>query len=294
MWSRVSLERLLHKYPNINHNARDSAGRTLLIVAVRHGMCPDILPEHPTLVNLQDHRGQTALIYAIRRGHHETVQRLLEAGGDPLSRDVRGRDALYWAALRGDADMFGTVFRQVDKLAQTKSPFVLAINAAAAAGQADFVKELLAKIMTDSASTLVLADSNGWTALYTAEQCDNPEIVDMIRRAMLGVPGGSQGAPPLLQAPTEWHPQDKFFSLLRQPDARSISVSSIARANHPMVPTRDDVYYFEVTIVNEGCNSSPCKRFAVGFCREDTPLGSGADSSWGDWWYHGGNGHFGN
>ncbi|KAK8929334.1 Ankyrin-3 [Metarhizium anisopliae] len=294
MWSQTSLEQLLRKYPKINHNARDSAGRTLLIVAVGHGMCPDILPEDPTLLNLQDHRGQTALIYAIRRGHHETVQRLLEAGGDPLSRDVRGRDALYWAALRGDADMFGTVFRQVDKLAQTKPPFVLAINAAAAAGQADFVKELLAKITTDFASTLALADSNGWTALYTAEQCDNPEIVDMILHAMPGVPGGSQGAPPLLQAPTEWHPQDKFFSLLRQPDARSISLSSIARANHPMVPTRDDVYYFEVTIVNEGCNSSPCKRFAVGFCREDTPLGSEADSSWGAWWYHGGNGHFGN
>lgn len=32
----------------------------------------------------------------------------------------------------------------------------------------------------------------------------------------------------------------------------------------------------------------------MGFCREDTPLGSGADSSWGAWWYHGGNGHFGN
>lgn len=226
MWSRTSLEQLLRKYPKINHNARDSAGRTLLIVAVGHGMCPDILPEQPTLVNLHDHRGQTALIYAIRRGHHETVQRLLEAGGDPLSRDVRGRDALYWAALRGDADIFGTVFRQADKLAQTKSPFVLAINAAAAAGQADFVKELLAKIVADFASTLALADSNGWTALYTAEQCDNPDIVDMIRRAMLGVTGGSQGAPPLLQAPTEWHPQDKFFSLLRQPDARSISLSS--------------------------------------------------------------------
>lgn len=225
MWSRFSLERLLHKYPDINHNARDSAGRTLLIVAVRHGMCPDILLEHPTPVNLQDHRGQTALIYAIRRGHHETVQRLLEAGGDPLSGDVRGRDALYWAALRGDADMFGTVFRQVDKLAQTESPFVLAINAAAAAGQADLVKDLLAKIMTDFASTLALADSNGWTALYTAEQYDNPEIADMIRHATLGVTGGSQGVPPVLQAPTEWHPHDKSFSLLRQPDARSISVS---------------------------------------------------------------------
>ncbi|KAF5133099.1 Ankyrin-3 [Metarhizium anisopliae] len=293
MWSRIGLQRLLHKYPDMKHNARDSAGRTLLMVAVRHGMCPDILPEHPALVNLQDHRGQTALIYAIRRGHHKTVQRLLEAGGDPLSGDVRGRDALYWAALRGDADIFGTVFRQVDKLAQTESPFVLAINAAAAAGQADFVKELLAKIMTDFASTLALADSNGWTALYTAEQYDNPEIADMIRHATLGVHGGSQGVPPLLQAPTEWHPHDKSFSLLRQPDARSISVSGIARANHPMVPTRDNVYYFEVTIVNEGRNSSPCKRFAVGFCREDTPLGSGADSR-GAWWYHGGNGHFGN
>ncbi|KIE00668.1 Ankyrin repeat-containing domain protein, partial [Metarhizium majus ARSEF 297] len=293
MWSRSSLERLLRKYPDVNHNARDSAGRTLLIVAVRHRMCPDILLEHPTLINRQDHRGQTALIYAIRRRDRKIVQRLLEAGGDPLSGDVRGRDALYWAALRGDADIFGTVFRQVDKLAQTKSSFVLAINAAAAAGQADFVKELLAKIMTDSASTLALADSNGWSALYTAEQYDKPEIVGMIRHAMLGVPGGSQGAPPLLKAPTEWHPHDKSFSLVCEPDALSLSVAGIARANHPMVPTRDGVYYFEVTIVNEGRNSSLCKRFAVGFCREDTPLGSGADSSRGAWWYHGRNGHFG-
>lgn len=90
-----------------------------------------------------------------------------------------------------------------------------------AAGQADFVKELLAKMTTDFASTLALADSNGWTALYTAEQYDNAEIADMIRHATLGVTGGSQGVPPVLQAPTEWHPHDKSFSLLRQPDARS-------------------------------------------------------------------------
>ncbi|KAG8422100.1 hypothetical protein J3459_010685 [Metarhizium acridum] len=64
----------------------------------------------------------TALIHATRCEDEYKVQKLLKKGGHLLSRDVRGRDALYWAALNGNADIFDVVsleWRTWDKLNHT-------------------------------------------------------------------------------------------------------------------------------------------------------------------------------
>jgi len=84
---------------------RDAHGDTALIgaAAVRFGktyiaaeLVKDLLSRGAE-VDLANQLGETALMWAARRGNPKCVEVLLEAGADPKRRDQSGHDAL-WAA----------------------------------------------------------------------------------------------------------------------------------------------------------------------------------------------------
>jgi len=85
-------------------NVVDKGGYTPLMVAAgdnRAGMI-DLLVRHGARLNEQDQTaGWTALIWAAKEGHLNSVDRLLIAGADKTLKDRQGRSALDWAQVKG-------------------------------------------------------------------------------------------------------------------------------------------------------------------------------------------------
>ena len=56
-------------------------------------------------VDVQDHQGWTALMYATARGHEETVQALLAAGADLKAKNQEGETAHDLASKQGKTEI---------------------------------------------------------------------------------------------------------------------------------------------------------------------------------------------
>lgn len=72
-----------------------------------------------------------------------------------------------------------------------------------------------------------------------------------------------------------------------------VESKGVVRANHPMKPGKDGIYYFEVKIENRGDDSKHqiSDYFGVGFCEENTPLNIQLGWREGSWGYHGDDGN---
>ena len=64
-----------------------------------------LIDQHPTMLELMDEGGATALYYAAWNGHTETVQGLLERGADARTATPNGLTPLHWAALEGHLEI---------------------------------------------------------------------------------------------------------------------------------------------------------------------------------------------
>tara|TARA_B110001452_G_scaffold150694_1_gene125424 strand:+ start:1107 stop:2384 length:1278 start_codon:yes stop_codon:yes gene_type:complete len=105
---------------------RDREGRTVLMTAAIDGLTTVVRElvamlqraRVDPMYNARDSKGRTALVYASRRGHAETVLALLDARGiDPNVADpTSGRTALMYAASRGQAEAVQRLlaFREID------------------------------------------------------------------------------------------------------------------------------------------------------------------------------------
>ena len=85
-------------------NVVDKGGYTPLMVAAGDNRADviDLLVRHGARLNSQDQTaGWTALIWAAKEGHLDSVDRLLVAGADKTVRDRQGRSALDWAHIKG-------------------------------------------------------------------------------------------------------------------------------------------------------------------------------------------------
>ncbi|KAK1764327.1 ankyrin repeat-containing domain protein [Phialemonium atrogriseum] len=280
--------------PDTRIDEQDNAGRTPLMHTTQQGSEVGDLIKRGAKLDLQDRWGATALMHAVMRDYRSIVTELVEKGADPLVKDVRRRDALYWASLVACMETFECVLNAMQTLSATPACFQNAISAAAAADRPEFVEKLLGEILYSP----LQVDDDGWTATYTAARYGRTRVVAKIEDAIRISGRMERGSIPQPKPPTAWHPKDMGQPLLRQPDANSITVDrnpspttepkAIARANHPMVPGQNGVFYFEVTIVNGGDGT---KRFGVGFCEEDTPLDIMLGWAEGSWGYHGDDGN---
>ena len=101
-------------YPPESVDAPNSDGETPLITAVRERntkTAVGILRMRPD-INLQDHKGNTALHYAILNHDSNAVGRLCEAGADTSLRNKKGKSCLHTAAALANVAMLRQIFRK--------------------------------------------------------------------------------------------------------------------------------------------------------------------------------------
>jgi ankyrin repeat protein len=303
---------------DVDINERDAAQRTPLMLAVLQGVNSiQELHTNGAALDLQDRWGNTALIYSIIRDYQPLALELIKCGASLFKTDMRQRDALYWACRQSSSDTFSNVYQTMRKLNSAPGRFQSAINAAAASGQSSMIEALLDNIKY---SQLQIYD-DGWTARHTALRYRRPDLDEVIKVAI--VESGQKVADPLpaVRLPTKWHDSDLSMGLFRGADPRVLKVSNtcelnlvsfyclrrrglmrpvveplktdppkaLARTDYPMWPQKHDVYYFEITIVNQGDDDK--RRFAVGFCDETTSLGVQLGWMNGSWGYHGDDGN---
>lgn len=102
----MSVLSLLLKHGADVNARRAGNGRTPLHIVMERGLDLDILDQllrHGACVNASDSYGHTPLYVAVRKGRHEHVERLLQAGADASIVDVNGRTAVDLAKDKGNA-----------------------------------------------------------------------------------------------------------------------------------------------------------------------------------------------
>ncbi|KAI5925521.1 ankyrin repeat-containing domain protein [Camillea tinctor] len=287
-WKSVCIIPYLLGQPEVKINEKDVNLRTPLMMAVRQGNI-DIVEKLLSCkadINLKDYRGATALMEALSYDYHPISQLLVNDGDiDLLVKDVRGRDALYWATRMRNQPIFDHILGKLQNA--VKVPLHVYQNAMCAAIAAGSVTNALS-LLQMSRYCDQHVDQDGWTADYTNHMYHHSEfwnLPDFRFQDPL--------TPPTLKAPSGWHPVDMAFGLRRLDDKTitmnceatySQSEYGIVRADHPMVPRCDNTYYFEVTVTK-----GSVREVGVGFCEESTPLDVKLGQKEGSWGYHGNN-----
>ncbi|KAM0513582.1 hypothetical protein ACHAPE_007632 [Trichoderma viride] len=255
----------LWEHPDVDFNERDVVGRTPLLLSALHGV--DLikdLQDHGADIDAQDNWGRTALIYAVIRNDKSMVTELIMGDAALSLKDIRGHDALYWAAER--PEVFMEILQQMKGRDNYNEILQHAINATIALNAQTLAEELLKLIVPNPSQT----DDNGWTIYDTAARYKNEAIrylIDMAVAKRRQTPLGK--SLDSVRIPTQWHPLDLSPALkvssngtcltvsenFQRPDKLTYPMGVVALADHPMWPQQDEVYYFEVKIEHEGDGS---------------------------------------
>lgn len=112
------VERLLVK-KRVNAGVQNNFKETPLMIAADYNnkyAVGLLVQKHPETINLQDDKGDTALMYAIREGYHPIVDMLLASGANPLLDNKEDQTALMIAARRNDVDSTRLLLSKLDKM----------------------------------------------------------------------------------------------------------------------------------------------------------------------------------
>ncbi|RFU79741.1 ankyrin-3 [Trichoderma arundinaceum] len=276
IWKSTDVIYYLLERSDIDINQRDANSLTPLMVAVNQGsmdVVERLLGCHAD-VNLRDQRGTTALMIAISLNYSAIVSRLIEFEGiDIFIKDVRGRDALYWAARMSWSDTFNQVMRKVKKAEADPSVYQNAVSAAVASNKYDFLEILL----QEAQPLELLADEDGWNPLYSARMYRRIDMERLIKAAIRNALHHAPSTETDLKYPSQWHPLDMTPGLFLELDHKTITVTGELKLRHPQDTLADESRYLMQRL-----------KFGVGFCEEtaqleDLMLGC-KEGSWG---YHG-------
>ena len=160
------------QYPGTLVKLRDPCGRSALQVALVHGdvdLCRDILRTEPTLLQVTNTSGQTALHTAVVCALDQCVEWLLKAGADPGVRSKDGQTALTEAAREGRTTAVRSLTRHGAEVNQADRAGLTPLHLAVSRGHVDCVRALLeAGASTWDEET---ADSEG------PDSCSSPLII---------------------------------------------------------------------------------------------------------------------
>lgn len=159
----------------IDLEAQDDTGRTALHWAAKggHANTVGLLLERGARVNVSDRWGRTALMYAAAHGSLLCVTNLLNAGADPQVRDENGATALDDARRYAGRDLAETL------LAEESVGF-----------EADEVQMFVERIHTPDGEPAVRVsadwgDGSGWTR----ETCDGFDAIVQLLQQHLNISG---------------------------------------------------------------------------------------------------------
>lgn len=231
-WTSNELVPYLLERPDVDIEKQDLDGRTALICAVIVGndAVADLLSQNGNeklYIDRQDNLGNTALMHALSHGYGPHVRLLLEAGADLRVKDIRGRDALYWAALQPNYDIFQIIVKTAVEQDIVQSSFQIALNAAAATDSGRFVERLLDNV---TKYDIELADEDDWRPEYSVVRYKcSPETSVLIEKAT----GRTQlqfhqDALAPRKLPSEWHTQDHGLDMIFGPDPKRVGVKGVA------------------------------------------------------------------
>jgi len=174
----VAVRKLVEDYCNIN--AKDPTGRTALIGAAYQGHTEvvEYLLQQGANPNLQDNKGQTALMAAMaaaHQGHIKIVDSLLQKGADPNLISANGITTLMLAAQEGHTKVVESLLqRGADSNLKTDKGLT-ALMLAAQEGHTDVVEYLLQQGANPN-----LQDNKGATALMIAAEKGHTEAVEAL------------------------------------------------------------------------------------------------------------------
>lgn len=132
----------------------------------------DLLAEAPPDLDEADPTGWTALMYAVRGGHHEIVQLLLEAGASADQRNPSGETALHLAATHGRTESTRALLQAGADLDLRDSEGHTPLYRAIERRRADIIEMLQAAALAKGKGALSLA------ALESPEQTLPPRIIE--------------------------------------------------------------------------------------------------------------------
>ncbi|KAJ5618019.1 hypothetical protein N7537_003133 [Penicillium hordei] len=282
----------LLEHRELNLDVQDGAGRTALIIAAAQGshVVTELLLRKAN-PDIPDMEGKTALIHSILSEDIQTIQELLQHQASLAVSDVRGHNPLYWACLTDNTEVFEVILQAAQDSESLISLSEYALQAAVAVKRSDFVQKLLSNPDVNPNAP----SPDGWSPLFTAQHLKLPEIERQLldANAVEDVPTSSEPYP----RPSRFHPQDRHVALHVSETGKEVTVGACPidpyNTDEPHGAIRSDYpmngigfFYFEVTIKKGAAENV----IGVGFCDEKAPLHHMLGWDEGSWGYHGDDG----
>ena len=165
----------------------------------------------------QDHRKDSALMWATRKGHSEVVKILLQNGADVNAKNLYGTTALMWSARKGYPEVAEILLQSGAEVNDTNNYGSTALLWAAKYGNIEMIEVLLnnganvnakanngftaliraamgnhlhiAEILLEHGADINAKDNKGWTALKWSDRCGYANFTRLLREHVANLQG---------------------------------------------------------------------------------------------------------
>lgn len=175
-WNPVSES--LSRYMDLNVtflSAAEQGDATTIRILLDYKAESEASDDRATFLKAHDRDGNTALIWASRKGCVEICRLLLDRGADLEAEDVDKKTALIWASQLSHEQICRMLLDRGAHLEATDKHGHTALLWAAKRGAIDLTQRLLGRHANIDATT-----KDGWTALMYAVNNDNVDMVQLL------------------------------------------------------------------------------------------------------------------
>lgn len=186
---------LIEQGAKVNATSSDGADTPLSQAATRgHDDLIELLLKSGADAKTKNKDGYTAFTAALFNGQMDAADMLLAAGADVNNTDTYGITPLMTASSICNPESLRYLVgkgAKLDRITQLEYGGSTALTTAASTGQVACVKTLL-----ELGANPNLKMKNGNTALTSAQEAKNPEIIEILKAAMAKAPAKATAKPP--------------------------------------------------------------------------------------------------